>query len=124
MITVHSVEKRKILSHRKNISSNQLFSNLSSKTVTFTKNLIKMRESKFPELPHCGVVISEIDPVMFGVHQGGKLLIQTRTKTKQSSSRLDKELSPMVDIKHDRVYCLDFKHCIYCVIIPTHFMEN
>ena len=41
---------------------------------------------------------------MFGVHQGGKLLIQTRTKTKQSSSRLDKELSPMVDIKHDRVY--------------------
>ena len=45
-----------------------------------------------------------IDPVMFGVHQGGKLLIQTRTKTKQSSSRLDKELSPMVDIKHDRVY--------------------
>ena len=46
---------------------------------------------------------------MFGVHQGGKLLIQTRTKTKQSSSRLDKELSPMVDIKHDRVYCYNMK---------------
>ena len=42
---------------------------------------------------------NNIDPVMFGVHQEGKLLIQTRTKTKQSSSRLDKELSPMVDIR-------------------------
>ena len=35
----HSVEKREILSHQKNISSNQLFSNLFSKTVTFTEFL-------------------------------------------------------------------------------------
>ena len=42
----HSVEKRKILSP-KNISSNQLFSNLFSKTVTFTKFLLKMREREF-----------------------------------------------------------------------------
>ena len=33
-----------IISHLKNISSNQLFSNLFSKTVTFTKFLPKMRE--------------------------------------------------------------------------------
>ena len=39
----HSVEKRKILSP-KNISSNQLFSNLFSKTVTLTNYLPKMRE--------------------------------------------------------------------------------
>ena len=56
--------------------------------------------------PQFPIFALAIDPVMFGVHQGGKLLIQTRTKTKQSSSRLDKELSPMVDIKHDRVYRL------------------
>ena len=46
--TVHSVEKREILSHRKNISSNQLFSKLFSKIVTFTKFLPKMREREFP----------------------------------------------------------------------------
>ena len=34
-----SVEKQEILSHQKNISSNQLFSNLFSKIVTFTKFL-------------------------------------------------------------------------------------
>ena len=45
---VHSVEKQEILSHQKNISSNQLFSNLFSKTVTLTKFLIKMREREFP----------------------------------------------------------------------------
>ena len=39
---LHSVEKREILSHLENISSNQLFSNLFSKTVTFTKFLPKM----------------------------------------------------------------------------------
>ena len=39
----HSVEKREILSHLKNISSNQLF----SKTVTFTKIL-----QKFPQFSH------------------------------------------------------------------------
>ena len=42
-----------ILSHHKNISSNQLFSNLSSKTVTFTKFLPKMHEREFPYFPHC-----------------------------------------------------------------------
>ena len=36
---VHSVEKREILSHQKDISSNQLFSNLFSRIVTFTKFL-------------------------------------------------------------------------------------
>ena len=47
---------------------------------------------------------------MFDVHKGWKLLIQTRTKTKHCSSRLDKKLSPLVDIKHDRVYCLLLKN--------------
>ena len=44
----HIVEKWKIYSHPKNISSNQLFSNFFSKTVTITKILPKLRESKFP----------------------------------------------------------------------------
>ena len=44
----HSVEKQEILSHQKNISSNQLFRNLFSKTVTFTKFLPKIREREFP----------------------------------------------------------------------------
>ena len=45
----HSVEKLEIRSHQKNISSNQLFSNLLfRKTVTFTKFLPKMREREFP----------------------------------------------------------------------------
>ena len=52
----HSVEKREILSHQKNISSNQLFSNLFSKTVTFTKFLLKIRESKFFIFPQCVTV--------------------------------------------------------------------
>ena len=39
----------------KKISSNQLFSNFFSKTVTFTKFLPKMHESKFPEFPHCAL---------------------------------------------------------------------
>ena len=38
----HSVEKREILSHRKNILWNQLFSNFSSKSIVFTKFLLKM----------------------------------------------------------------------------------
>ena len=41
-------EKREIYSHRKNISSNQLFSDFISKCVAFTKFLPKKRESKFP----------------------------------------------------------------------------
>ena len=45
---LHSVEKREILCHQKNISSNQLFSNLFSKIVTFTEFLPKMREREFP----------------------------------------------------------------------------
>ena len=36
-----------------NISSNHLFSNLFSKTVTFTKFLPKMREREFPWFPQC-----------------------------------------------------------------------
>ena len=43
---LHSVKKRKIYSHWKNISSNQLFSNSISKTVGFTKFLPKICESK------------------------------------------------------------------------------
>ena len=42
------VEKQEILSHQKNISSNQLSSYLFSKTATFTKFLPKMREREFP----------------------------------------------------------------------------
>ena len=46
--TGHSVEKRKILSYQRKISSNQLFRNLLSKTVVFTKFLSKIREREFP----------------------------------------------------------------------------
>ena len=45
------------LTHQRNISSNQLFSNLFSKTVTFTKFLLKMREREFPQFPHCAVLL-------------------------------------------------------------------
>ena len=63
VITVHSVEKWKIYSHQKNISSNQLFSNFISKTVVLTKFLPKKRESKIPVFPQCeyhSVEITEI----------------------------------------------------------------
>ena len=43
-----SVEKREIYSHRKTISSNQLFSNFFSKTNAFTQFLSKMCEREFP----------------------------------------------------------------------------
>ena len=46
--TVHSVEKREILSH------------LKSKTVTFTKFLPKMRECEFPYIPHCVMEVTKI----------------------------------------------------------------
>ena len=45
--SVHNVEKREIFFHQKNISSNQLFSYLFSKTVIITKFLPKMREWEF-----------------------------------------------------------------------------
>ena len=51
----HSVVISEIYSHCKNISSNHLFSNFFSKHVTLTKFLPKMRESKFPKLPHCAL---------------------------------------------------------------------
>ena len=47
-----SVVKWKIYSHWKNISSNHLFSN----HVAFTKSLPKIRESKYPKLPHSGIL--------------------------------------------------------------------
>ena len=47
--TVHSVEKRKIWSHQKYISSNQLLSDFFSKNVTFTNFLPKMCETKLLE---------------------------------------------------------------------------
>ena len=48
-----SVEKREILSHKKKISSNQLFSNFFSKTIVFTKFLWKMCEREFLQFQHC-----------------------------------------------------------------------
>ena len=45
-VRVHIVEKQEVPSHWRNISSNQLFSNLFGKTVTLTK------------FPHYGVVSS------------------------------------------------------------------
>ena len=45
----HSVEKWKIYSHWKNISSNQLFSDFVSKNVIFTEFLPKKCESKFQQ---------------------------------------------------------------------------
>ena len=50
---VHSVEKREILSHWKEISSNQLFSNFFSKTIAFTNFLRKKCEREFLQFPHC-----------------------------------------------------------------------
>ena len=47
------MEKWKIYSHPKNISSNQLFSNFISKTVVLTKFLLKNSESKIPFFPQC-----------------------------------------------------------------------
>ena len=48
-ITMHSVEKREILSHQKIFRQiNSLVTYLVSKTVTFTKFLPKMREREFP----------------------------------------------------------------------------
>ena len=59
----HSVEKREILSHQKCTSSNQLFSNLFSKTVSFTKFLSKMREREFPQFPQCaGITRNSLFP--------------------------------------------------------------
>ena len=46
-LETHDVEKREILSHQRNISSNQLISTFFRKTVNFTKLLPKMRERKF-----------------------------------------------------------------------------
>ena len=51
----HSVEKREILSHRKNISWNHLFSTFFSKNVAFTKFLSKKCEREFPQFPHCAL---------------------------------------------------------------------
>ena len=48
--TVHSVEKREILCHWKEISSKQLFSNFFSKTIVFTKFLRKKCEIEFLQL--------------------------------------------------------------------------
>ena len=50
---LHSVEKWKIYSHWKNISSNQLFSDFVSKNVIFTEFLPKKCESKFLQSPQC-----------------------------------------------------------------------
>ena len=53
IVSAHSVEKWKILSHWKKISSNQLFSSFVSKNVVFTKFLSKKCESKFSQFLHC-----------------------------------------------------------------------
>ena len=45
---VHTVEKCKIYSHQIFFPSNQLFSDLFSKCIAFTKFLQKKPESKFP----------------------------------------------------------------------------
>ena len=42
-----------ILSHRKKLSSNQLFSDFYSKTIAFTKSLRKECEREFLQFPHC-----------------------------------------------------------------------
>ena len=48
-------EKKEILSYRKNISWNQLFSNFIIKNGTFTKFLLNQCDSKFPQFPHCAI---------------------------------------------------------------------
>ena len=62
--TLHSVEKWKIYSHPKNISSNQLFSNFVSKSIVFTKFLPKKRESsrvnfRYFHSVHCTLSVEE-----------------------------------------------------------------
>ena len=52
-----NVEKMKIYSNQIFFSSNQLFSNFFSKNVAFSKFLPKIRESKFPKLPHCSLLV-------------------------------------------------------------------
>ena len=49
----HSVEISKILSHPKKFSWNQIFSNLFSKTVAFTKFSSEKCEREFTKFPHC-----------------------------------------------------------------------
>ena len=44
---IHSVQKREIYSHRKNISWNQLFTKSLDKKIIFTKFLSKKCENKF-----------------------------------------------------------------------------
>ena len=53
------------------------------------------------------------------VHHGGKLLIQTRRTLFCFCSRLDKELSPLVDTKHDRVYNVDLVDELYPVQVTN-----
>ena len=63
-----NVEKLEILSHLKQFSSNQLFSNLLfCKTVNFTKFLPKMREREFPKFPHCVGADAVFISVIFNV---------------------------------------------------------
>ena len=50
---VHSVENWKIHSHRNFFSSNEVFSNLISENVVFTKNLSKKCKSKYLKFPQC-----------------------------------------------------------------------
>ena len=55
---LHSVEKREILSQWKKISSNQIFSNFFSKTITFTNILRTKCEREFLQFPHHTVGIA------------------------------------------------------------------
>ena len=83
---MHGVEKQEILSpHQKNISSNQLFCNLFSKTITFTKFLPKMRDwERIPWFPIVAILTQK------QIHQGQAkvVLIYFTMKTKSTQMRM------------------------------------
>ena len=68
VIKFHTVEITEN-SHWKIFSSNHLFSNFFSKTVTLTKFLPKMRESEFPKFPHCELTSHSVEKWKFQSHQ-------------------------------------------------------
>ena len=99
---VHTVEKQKNFSHRKNISSNHLFSNFFSKYVGFTKFFPKYSESKFQKVPHCAVEITEIYSHTFLTKIRESNLF-TKEVTKELISRK----------KFDEIEFRDFSHCAF-----------
>ena len=71
----HSVEITEILSHRKNISWNQVFSNFFSKDVDFTKFLLRKCEREFSYFPHCETASDVVHILLVTNHEGKNKII-------------------------------------------------